>query len=42
MDSQCAQMGSHAKMMKQEGAKECTLNYLNMGGEYVRSTPVGA
>lgn len=38
MDSQCAQMGSHAKMMKQEGAKdakECTLNCVKMGGKYV-------
>lgn len=38
MDSQCAQMGSHSKMMKQEGAKdakECTLSCVKMGGKYV-------
>ncbi len=38
MDSQCARMGSHAKMMKEEGAKdakECTLSCVKMGGKYV-------
>lgn len=38
MDSQCAQMGSHAAMMKTEGAKdarECTTSCVKMGGKYV-------
>jgi hypothetical protein len=38
MDSQCAQMGSHAAMMKQEGAKnakECSDACVKMGGKYV-------
>ncbi len=38
MDSQCAKMGSHAKMMKDEGAKdakECTTSCIKMGGKYV-------
>ena len=46
MDSQCAQQGSHAMMMKQEGMgdkdpndpmakKMCTENCIKMGGKYV-------
>ncbi len=38
MDSQCAEMGSHAMMMKKEGAKdaaECTRSCVKMGGKYV-------
>lgn len=38
MDSQCANMGSHDVMMKQEGAKDakqCTLGCVRMGGKYV-------
>lgn len=46
MDSQCAQQGSHAMMMKQEGMgdkdpnhpmakKMCTENCVKMGGKYV-------
>lgn len=38
MDSQCAQMGSHDNMMKQEGAKnakECSDACVKMGGKYV-------
>jgi len=38
MDSQCATMGSHEKMMKAEGAKnakECTDACVKMGGKYV-------
>ncbi len=38
MDSQCAQMGSHEQMMKQEGAKsakECSDASVKAGGKYV-------
>jgi hypothetical protein len=38
MDSQCANMGSHDVMMKQEGAKDakqCTLGCVKMGGKFV-------
>lgn len=38
MDSQCAPMGSHDAMMKQEGAnnaKECSDACVKMGGKYV-------
>ncbi len=38
MDSQCANMGSHDVMMKQEGArdaKQCTMGCVKMGGKYV-------
>jgi len=38
MDSQCAQMGSHEKMMKQQGAKdgkECSDACVKAGGKYV-------
>jgi len=38
MDSQCAGMGSHDQMMKQEGAKnakECSDACVKMGGKYV-------
>jgi len=38
MDSQCAQMGSHEAMMKQEGAKtpkECSDACVKSGGKYV-------
>lgn len=38
MDSQCAQMGSHKSMMKQEGAKnakECSDACVKAGGKYV-------
>ena len=38
MDSQCASMGSHDQMMKQEGAKnakECSDACVKMGGKYV-------
>jgi hypothetical protein len=38
MDSQCAAMGSHDQMMKQEGAKnakECSDACVKMGGKYV-------
>jgi hypothetical protein len=38
MDSQCAKMGSHDMMIKQEGAKDakqCTLGCVKMGGKYV-------
>ena len=46
MDSQCAQQGSHAMMMKQEGMGDknpndpmakrmCTENCIKMGGKYV-------
>lgn len=38
MDSQCANMGSHDVMIKQEGAKDakqCTLGCVRMGGKYV-------
>jgi hypothetical protein len=38
MDSQCANMGSHEVMMKQEGAKDarqCTTGCVKMGGKYV-------
>jgi hypothetical protein len=38
MDSQCAQMGSHGQMMKQEGArsaKECSDACVKAGGKYV-------
>ncbi len=38
MDSQCANMGSHDVMMKQEGAKDakqCTTGCVKMGGRYV-------
>ena len=38
MDSQCAQMGSHENMMKQEGAKnakECSDACVKVGGKYV-------
>jgi hypothetical protein len=38
MDSQCAQMGSHENMMKQEGAKnakECSDACVKAGGKYV-------
>ncbi len=38
MDSQCANMGSHDVMMKQEGArdaKQCTRGCVKMGGKYV-------
>jgi ATP-dependent protease HslVU (ClpYQ) peptidase subunit len=37
MDSQCAQMGSHDKMMKSEGAKnakECAIACVKSGGKY--------
>ncbi|MGI8958293.1 MAG: DUF5818 domain-containing protein [Bryobacteraceae bacterium] len=50
MDSQCAKMGSHAMMMKQEGMgdkdpndpmakKMCTENCVKMGGKYVLYDP---
>lgn len=38
MDSQCAQVGSHDKMTKAEGAKtakECSDTCVKMGGRYV-------
>jgi uncharacterized protein DUF5818 len=38
MDSQCANMGSHDVMIKQEGAKDakqCTLGCVKMGGKFV-------
>jgi hypothetical protein len=38
MDSQCANMGSHDVMMKQEGAKDakqCTTGCVKMGGRFV-------
>jgi hypothetical protein len=38
MDSQCANMGSHDVMIKQEGAKDakqCTQGCVKMGGKYV-------
>ena len=38
MDSQCANMGSHDVMIKQEGAKnakQCTRGCVKMGGKYV-------
>src|SRR5215469_2640090 len=38
MDSQCAQMGSHEMMMKQEGAKnakQCSDACVKAGGKYV-------
>jgi hypothetical protein len=38
MDSQCAQMGSHESMIKQEGAKnatECSDACVKAGGKYV-------
>jgi Protein of unknown function (DUF5818) len=38
MDVQCAQEGSHAMMMKKQGAKnakECTQGCVRMGGKYV-------
>ena len=42
MDSQCAAMGTHAQMMKTEGAKdarECTLACVKMGGKFVLYNP---
>jgi hypothetical protein len=41
-DSQCAGMGTHAQMMKKEGAKdakECTLACVKMGGKFVLYNP---
>ena len=39
MDSQCASMGSHEKMMKMhediKTAKDCTLGCVKMGGKFV-------
>jgi hypothetical protein len=38
MDSECASMGSHDQMMKQESAKnakECSDACVKMGGKYV-------
>lgn len=39
MDSQCAKMGSHEKMMKVhediKSAKDCTLGCVKMGGKFV-------
>ena len=38
MDSQCAKVGSHDKMMEQEGAKssqECTRHCIKAGSKYV-------
>ena len=42
MDSQCAQMGTHDKMMKMEGAtnaKECTIACVKSGGKYALYDP---
>jgi hypothetical protein len=38
MDNQCAKVGSHDKMMEQEGAKssqECTTHCIKAGGKFV-------
>jgi hypothetical protein len=42
MDSQCASMGSHARMMKgmdAKDAKDCTQKCVRMGGKYVLYDP---
>ena len=42
MDKQCAQMGSHANMMKTEGAKdakECTLSCVKNGSSFALLDP---
>lgn len=43
MDSQCAKMGSHEKMMKMhediKTAKQCTLGCVKMGGKFVLFNP---
>jgi hypothetical protein len=42
MDNQCAKVGSHDKMMEQEGAKssrECTTHCIKAGAKYVLYDP---